>query len=48
MHMLNLEYRDSARGPWKRCDSDWKPEDVAWLNAAVGYEKYRVSPAVAR
>lgn len=44
---LTINWRDTPRGAWKRCYSDWSFEDVAFLNKTVGYEKYRVVRAVA-
>lgn len=39
---LLIEYRDSARGAWKRSEMAWSFDDVAYLNRASGYEKYRI------
>ncbi|MBQ9917404.1 MAG: hypothetical protein IJO71_09440 [Microbacterium sp.] len=39
---LLTEYRDSARGVWKRSAMAWSFDDVTYLNRASGYEKYRI------
>ena len=44
---LRIEYRDSARGPWKRSAMPWTFDDVAYFNRASGYEKYRVAKVTA-
>lgn len=44
---LHVEYRDSARGAWKRSAMPWTFEDVAYLNRTCGYEKYRVARVTA-
>lgn len=44
---LSIEFRDTPRSGWMRSRMAWTFEDVAWLNRACGYEKYRVAHVTA-
>jgi hypothetical protein len=44
---LTIQYRHSKHGAWKTSAMPWSFEDVAYLNRACGYEKYRVARVTA-
>ena len=42
-----IEFYDQDAGVWKTSRFGWTSEDVAWLNATVGWEMYRQTGASA-
>ncbi len=36
------EYREGPHGPWIKSEMSWSYDDIAFLNKAAGYARYRI------